>query len=280
MTGFSKNFLIAGSFLIIIVLVFLPYIFEIPNIEIKKERKIEEQNVLIPEKKTKPEMDASSWKTYQSKWFGFEVKYPENWKMPVVKKSTVKDKWEYRYIFRKAEEDSSYLGFDVVVYNTKEIKRVMDSEEFPSIKSESPDSCNTINGHLIHEEGFSLEEIYIFDDDCFDPTLFYAFTNGNYAYNIVPIGQKTEEQVEIKEDIIKNFPEFFSVASSFNIIEIKRPRSEPISIGVVLTGRTKKVNGFRVCAEKKHHPTSGSKRHMDEDCCMDRDETPNPKCRY
>lgn len=233
----------------------------------------------------KPETDISNWKTYQSKWFGFEVKYPENWQQLAVKKATAKDKWEYRYLFRRNEENVSYVGFDVVVYNTKKIESVLASEEAPSLKVENSGSCDSLKDHLVREENYLPEEVYISsDDNCYNPTLFYAFASGGYAYNIVPVGQRDDEESDIKKDLIENFPDFFSIAESFDLINIQRSTPAPKITAPKPTAKTKVgPGGKRTCAKKGDDPSRSdthSKKHLDMECCLDPDEIPNPNCYY
>ena len=59
--------------------------------------------------------------------------------------------------------------------------------------------------------------------------------------------------------------------------ELARINSAP-----VLAGATDKLsNGLRVCPLKNPHPSGrGGKSHIDEDCCADYDEYPNPRCQY
>lgn len=51
--------------------------------------------------------------------------------------------------------------------------------------------------------------------------------------------------------------------------------------GPVPTGPTKGLpDGRRVCTSKSDHPQSGGELHVDEDCCPDHNEYPNPRCHY
>jgi hypothetical protein len=51
--------------------------------------------------------------------------------------------------------------------------------------------------------------------------------------------------------------------------------------GPVPTGKTSGMpDGRRVCTTKSLHPQRGGKVHVDEDCCADYNETPNPRCYY
>lgn len=298
MTIFLKNLLIAGSFLVIIFFVSLPYLTEVPVALNERDgmvasffdEKVKEE---MQAELEAPSVDISGWKTYQSKSFGFEVKYPGDWEAPIVKKASRGDKWEYRYFFRKKElsENDSYAGFYVAVYNKNKVKEILNSEEFPLKKNEGiePGSpCSLIDGNLSRHGNFPLEEVNILSDNkCFNPALFYGFSRGQYAYNIIPMN-KDEEKINIaKEDVLQNFPEFFSVAANFNLTEIKiaqAVRRIPIITAPKPTAPTKMgPGGKRVCAKKGDDPSKSDqnkKKHMDMECCLDPDEIPNPHCYY
>ena len=58
--------------------------------------------------------------------------------------------------------------------------------------------------------------------------------------------------------------------------EVARINSAP-----VLAGRTNKLSsGLRVCPVKSENPQRGGSPHVDEDCCADYNEYPNPRCYY
>lgn len=58
--------------------------------------------------------------------------------------------------------------------------------------------------------------------------------------------------------------------------EIARINNAPI-----LAGSTNKLpSGLRVCPVKSEHPQRGGRTHVDEDCCADYNEYPNPRCYY
>jgi hypothetical protein len=51
--------------------------------------------------------------------------------------------------------------------------------------------------------------------------------------------------------------------------------------GPIPTGKTSGLSdGRRECTTKSLHPQKGGKVHVDEDCCADYNETPNPRCYY
>ena len=65
---------------------------------------------------------------------------------------------------------------------------------------------------------------------------------------------------------------------------IARQRAAEIALinsAPVLAGSTNKLpSGLRVCPVKSEHPQRGGRTHVDEDCCADYNEYPNPRCYY
>ncbi|MFA5777458.1 MAG: hypothetical protein WC906_03405 [Parcubacteria group bacterium] len=256
--------------------------------------KITEQAVMEENEAENPTIDTTDWKTYQTQWYGFELKYPDNWKKPVLKSATKGAKWEYRYEFRKSEinDANHYIGFDVVVYNVNKIKELSGTDEFPTVKNEElkeQGACQTIEGHLAENEDYPAEQIYIpSDDDCYNPAYFYTLTSDDYMYNIVPILSGEEEKtIQSEKEIIQNIPEFISAASTFNLIDIKRPKAsiEPVVRAPMPYVYDVDSLGRKVCNHKHDHPHKSDKKdhkkgHMDMECCLDPDEVPNPNCYY
>ena len=83
----------------------------------------ERQAVETPELEI-PTLDTTNWKAYQSQSYAFKLKYPDDWQKPMLQPALRGAKWEYKYQFRKNEtnENDSYIGFDVVVYNVRKIQ--------------------------------------------------------------------------------------------------------------------------------------------------------------
>lgn len=255
---------------------------------------ITEQAFMIENEAENPTIDTTDWKTYQTQWYGFELKYPNNWKRPIIKSAIKGAKWEYRYQFRKseAEENNPYIGFDVAVYNVNKIKELSNTDEFPTVKNEErkeQGACQMIEGHLAENENYPAEQIYIpSNDDCYNPAYFYTLTRDNYMYNIVPILVGEEEKtIQSEKEIIENLPEFISASATFNLIEIKRPK---VTLKPAINAPHPYVYevdslGRKVCNHKNDHPHKSDKKshkpgHMDMECCLDPDEIPNPHCYY
>jgi hypothetical protein len=67
--------------------------------------------------------------------------------------------------------------------------------------------------------------------------------------------------------------------------KIKNPNSIRISLAEApsILSKTKKVNGKYTCGKKNdkgHKSNKYNKTHVDQQCCLDPDEIPNPRCAY
>jgi len=259
-----------------------------------------EEQVQAEVKVIQESIDTSSWKTYQSRWYGVEIKYPEQWLIPVYKSAIRESKWEYRSQFRKKDvaTDNQYLGFDLIIYSIPIVKEATSTDEFPKLKNadlQNNEDCAIIYGHLIETGDYPAEEIYIPPtDDCYNPVLYFTYTRGQYIYNIIPVMREDYDRTsDPMVDIADHFSEFFSVAAEMKIIDIVRPKPKPIvasiqakrpmNIGAPMPYIYKVVNGRRICSNKNDNPSKSKKnkgRHMDMECCLDPDEYPNPNCYY
>jgi hypothetical protein len=147
--------------------------------------------------------------------------------------------------------------------------------------------CQEIEGHLGENDGYPAEQIYISEsDECYDPAYFYTLTRDDYIYNIIPVFlYEKEENVRSEDEIIEIFPEFISVSSTFQLINIERPktRSAAPKISAPMPVWYDVVNSRLVCAKRNDRPGKskrGVKKHLDMECCLDPDEYPNPHCYY
>ena len=264
---------------------------------VKQESEIEsntEVEAEIENEAENPTIDTTNWKIYKNQWYGFELKYPNEWNKPLLKGAVSGAKWEYRYQFRKTETDENnpYIGFDVVVYNVSKVKELSSTDEFPTVKSEELKEsglCEEIEGHLAENEEYPAEQIYIpFDDECHNSAYFYTLTRDQYIYNIVPIlAGEEEKNIQTEIEITQNLPEFISASSTFNLIDIVRPKPAPpapkITAPKPVATTKRDAQGRMVCAKKNDKPAKSKQnkgKHLDMECCLDPDEYPNPWCYY
>jgi hypothetical protein len=253
---------------------------------------LSEEQISEDVKNIQKTIDTSNWKTYVNKFYGFKVSYPDNWKEPAIQKGSIKSQWETRYQFRKDtnDENNPYVGFDVIVYSVQKTKELKNTDEFPKTKSNelaSQPQCASIEGHVIDTGDYPAVEIYIPPtDDCYNSVMFFSFIRDQYIYNIIPVAK---DGSDIGEDpriaIDKNFPEFLSIISTADLIDIERVAPQPAKpkITVPMPLSYIVVNGRLVCAKKNDHPSKSNQhkgKHLDMECCLDPDEYPNPWCYY
>ena len=263
---------------------------EIQEIPLSEEETIQKQEAEVAVIQSR--IDFSNWTPYQNTWFGFSLRYPDSWSDPIAKKTTAGAAWEQKIEFRPKTtvEGNPFLGFDVVLYNLSRAKEISDTEEFPALKNAelAADSrCASIEGHLLETGDYPAEEIYVaIDDPCYNAALFFTNTRDSYIYNLVP---KLKEGMGMAGDpareIASHMPEFFAVAGTLELIDIKRPKPVPPKpkITAPYPVSYKKENGRLVCAKKNDRPSKSVKnkgRHLDMECCLDPDEYPNPHCYY
>lgn len=261
----------------------------VPKMGLINEVTFEEKNIeeitTIQEK-----MSADTWKDYQSAWYGFKIKYPDEWRSVVQPYSRL-SKAIFRVSFLSNNQtDKNFIGFDVAVYDINRTKEFFQTDEFPKLKESSlveNESCKNIEGHLLETGDYPAEEIYISrEDDCYNAALFFTVVEGQYIYNMVPRmrdGVLTEEDPMV--EISDTLPEFFVAISQFENIDIVRPKPKPVppKITAPKPASYKVINGRLVCAKNKDKPAKSDKnkkKHLDMECCLDPDEYPNPHCYY
>ncbi|MBD3300649.1 MAG: hypothetical protein GF347_04835 [Candidatus Moranbacteria bacterium] len=221
------------------------------------------------------------WTFYNNKWFGFSLRYPNHWLKPQKKAPTQGQSFEALYQFRKPINDnnSRLIGYDILIYRqNSKISDLMDTQEIQKKNFESKikicedflslnDSWSTTYPRFLIE----VEQ----EDPCYEKTHFVSYQKNKHIYNIIPV--TADNEVLTKETEIN---EYALLTSNINLTQIIRPKPKPKA---PIPHGAKKVNGKYVCAKKNDKPSVSSqnkKGHMDMQCCLDPDETPNPWCTY
>ena len=103
--------------IIIVILAFFIIFIQLKEEQAKRKEAIKAQALvqLMPNeeevyhqvKTIQENIDTSSWKNYQSHWYGFEVSYPTDWAAPKNENGSRATQWEYRYQFRKNNPDEN-----------------------------------------------------------------------------------------------------------------------------------------------------------------------------
>lgn len=253
---------------------------------------VEEAKKFIGETVTEPVVDITGWDTYRNQWYGFEIKHPDNWTNMEFKTATAKSaRYETIYKFRKdsSGENDSYIGFDVVVYSAKKtasLEQTNDIQKKDSVP-ENTGNCQFSEELTLGEENNIFQKVSVSEDNaCYDPAYFFSATKDNFLYDIIPVAKDgAETPANLEQDVNKNFPEYKEAVASLNFIPISRPivvPSQPkITAPHPVAGTV--AGGRIVCSDKHDHPSYSNKhkgKHMDEDCCPDPDEYPNPWCFY
>lgn len=243
------------------------------------------------------EDDTLAWKTYQDKITGFSVKYPDYWPDPKVSRAGGKVEYLEKVVFDNGfgTEAKRFKGFEVYVYDAEKISGPVESDNLmpknpENLKANDCDKSEFSEATL-GEGAYPAQEVEVESGDrCFMEAYFFSVNRGKYFYNIVPLAPETDSPLGEgkKIDVITNFPKFFEILSTFVVpleeVQIEEEK-EVIQKNIV----EKKVQPRRVlqslgrCSHKNDHPRKSrtkKHRHMDEDCCMDPDEWPNPRCQY
>jgi hypothetical protein len=253
-----------------------------------------EQKKFIGETVFEP-VNTSGWGTYRNKWYGFEISHPDSWTSMQYKTATAKSaRYETIYQFRKdaIDENDSYIGFDVAIYSTGKIGSV-DLTNNVKKKDNAPEdtsSCYFSEEMTLGKEKNAFQQVSVREGNaCYEPAYFFSIKKDDYLYNIVPVFKDGANiPTDIGEDVSKNFPEYKEVVASLKFIPVERPKVAKTPVRPRISAprpvSAKVVGGRLVCAKKNDHPgksQNGNKPgHMDMECCLDPDETPNPWCTY
>lgn len=233
-------------------------------------------------------VDSSNWEAYSNKWYGFKLKYPSGWENPGDSRPSKNSKWEYKYEFRKKKEGNSeiYSGFDVVAYDLKKVEQGISETETitNATKVDDDDLCLSVDSFLAENGFFSAKMVNIpSGEDCYHPTFFYTVQSEKYLFNIIPIGSRSEFKFgDVSDAVLVNFPEFYIISNTFELIDIERPKPKPV-ITAPYPVAYKKQGGRLVCSKDNDKPAKskqGKGIHLDMECCLDPDEIPNPHCYY
>jgi len=239
--------------------------------------------------------DTTKWKTYKDDLSNFSMKYPDDWPDPKIQKTAGDGEKFLRKITFDNGLDSAnslYRGFEVYIYNAQKISGPVGTDNLVP-KDQTTYSQNTCDKAefgeaTFGEESYPGQEVDVGDDDaCFKETYFFSLNRNDYVFNILPeIAQnKNPISEESKAQIISGFPKFFEILSTIIIpekVKVDKPPSAAAPAKKPLPPR-RVLAPLGRCPHKNDHPRKSKTkkhRHMDEDCCMDPDEWPNPRCQY
>lgn len=250
---------------------------------------LEEQKEFVGETVQEP-IDTTAWDTYRNKYYGFEIQHPDAWTNMQYKTPTEKSaRYETIYKFRKngGGENDDYIGFDVVIYSTKKVGDIANTNDLHK-KENAPEDmsgCQYSSEEIFGENKFQKVSVNE-GDPCFEPAYFFSYEKNGYIMNIIPtIREDRTKFAKPEQETSERFPEYREVVASYKSIPIARPVLQ--SAKPRITARrpvAAKVAGSRlVCAKKNDKPRKSKQNkpgHLDLECCLDPDERPNPWCTY
>lgn len=227
---------------------------------------------------------AADWQVFKNDQYDFTIKYPTDWEyvqeMPAGPGAKYKLKVSFWY---KLATKNNMKGVDVYVYEGNEFSNLaLTDAVIRKNPNASPQTLNQFSDVTIGEKNYPAKEVYILNNSAFfKNTYFYSLTKDNYTYTIVPTlgkGVSSGLVYDGKKEVALYLPEFFDMLSTFEFNEIV---PNPIENKISIPHRV--YISKPMCANKNDHPQYSKQHkglHMDEDCCMDPDEWPNPRCAY
>jgi hypothetical protein len=224
---------------------------------------------------------AADWEVFKNDQYGFSVKYPPGWEYAIETPDDSTSKYKNKISFRyKPGINRDMKGLDIYIYEGEEFSDPVFTNNITrkSLKI-NPEICSRFNDVTVGENNYPAKEIYILNDPCFKNAYFYSLTKDKYIYNIVPLPASGFNSLSYdgKKEIGLYFPDFFNILSTFSFEEAKKPGAR----AVIIPHRVFVAKDS--CAKKNDHPqksNQGKGLHIDEDCCIDPDEWPNPRCSY
>jgi len=231
-----------------------------------------------------------NWQVYENKSYSFSVKYPSNWQTAreITREPASKYLLKISFDEKGFESKESQKGFDVFIYNST---KYPDATETDTLirkgQTIRPEDCLQFDSITLGEKEYPAKEILVnANDPCYEETFFYTLTQNGYTFNIVPRNGKNSNifSTEAKRTLVKIFPEFYDIVSTLNLDkkETGIAQTSKVLIKRVISSPPVRFVSGPSCAVKNDHPSKSKTKgkHMDEDCCPDPDEWPNPHCSY
>ena len=231
----------------------------------------------------------ADWKIYENKKYNFSIKYPRDWQTPRENSAGKEENYLLKISFdeKGIVSKNGGKGFDVFIYSAAKFPGPIGTDNLKK-KSENAanEDCPNIDDITLGEKAYQAKEVNIKKNNpCWEETFFYSLTQQGYTFNIVPRldGGFNIKDFDEKIPLVKTFPIFYDIVSTLDFAQenslvqaprrmIQRAASPP---------RVRYASGAS-CAHKKDKPRNSKTKgkHMDEDCCPDPDEWPNPRCAY
>lgn len=224
------------------------------------------------------------WKTYKNLKYKFSIRYPKEWPNPSeIKTGGIGFPYEYKISFKDNSSQGVDNGFDILVYNASENKKTSqnNTEALQNNNKLFPayDECDHLAESPDKQNACSASEVpFVRGNYCYKKTEAYQIKTDSYAYNMIPADKNMAASVNSvvpQKTLPEIYQSFFSIT-----LEDEQGKLNNIMLGAI--PHSPRAAGHMVCPYKNDHPSTSStkSKHMDEDCCADFDEWPNPMCFY
>lgn len=226
----------------------------------------------------------AGWKAYENKKYNFLIKYPTDWQSPVEKLPSREEKFLLKISFENQtpRDQGNSEAFDVYIFSGLIVEPANTGNLVRKNDLLPTDECPRFGDVTLGQGGYPAREISVeAGNPCYKENFFYHLSKNGFTYDIVPrFGSKYNiEDFDEGLNIVKFHPLFFDIVST---TDLSKKNVVVETAKKVVTPPKVRYTAGASCAHKKDKPryskTKG--KHMDEDCCPDPDEWPNPRCAY
>lgn len=231
----------------------------------------------------------ANWKKYENQKYHFSVKYPQNWQDPRESYAGKEENFLLKISFdeKGISGSGSGKGFDVFIYSAAKFPGPIGTDNLKKKGENIPiEECPRFYDITLGEKGYPAKEVNAAPDNpCFEENFFYSLTKDGYTYNIVPRQNKTKAILDEKEELrmAETYAQFYDVVSTLDLAAVGGIAQLPKKAfqQVAAPPKVRYTSGAK-CAhpERKPRYSKTKGKHMDEDCCPDPDEWPDPACAY
>ncbi len=238
-------------------------------------------------------INISDWKIYEDNTYDFKIKYSESWADPQIQEiDTENSPYQYQVKFgtEKTLNGNGNEGFSILISKKNAINK-------------NADTCNCV---CVEMQDNLDQEI---SQELYSPNLFskakqetdnhtacysYHFMGQYFEYKLIPISNDESNLSLLKDHNLQNF----ELAKNTFVINFESIKEKAIKLAqeqeqarLIAIERARQARiaaerarqaQLRTCKHPERKPSYSTtkKKHMDEDCCPDPDEWPDPKCRY
>lgn len=225
----------------------------------------------------------AEWKTYKNESYSFSIKYPNDWQVPTTKAPSSGERYLLKISFEgQSAQNGGEGAFDAYIFRGSILDFVGAGNLMKKNELLPTDVCPRFDDITLGQEGYPAKEINVTaENPCWKETFFYSLSENGFTYVIVPrFGSRYNiENFNEGESLVKFHPLFFDVVST---LDLSKKEVVAETVKKIVTPPKARFTSGASCNHKNDKPRKSKTKgkHMDEDCCPDPDEWPNPRCAY